>query len=379
MPNSPWTETGSSISLVPSTTTIGSDPENVNYLSNQDKINLMAQYTSELATKTSLDTLASTLSVSATAYDNAVAAISTALINAGAPSNWATTWPDGTTSGPWPGIQTSLSGLWATIATQRTTLQSTISATQAAVSAASVQPHIVAWAYASKPALPSSTYPSGYYAITSDYRTVQVNSAGTAWVDILISANGLFGTLDAGSINVINLNASNITTGTLNADNVAVTNLNASNITTGTLSATKVLFADGTALTTASRVLTSAVVPTSSLSLASATYTYTKIPGFGWTVTTASSSDVYNVFASILSQTQSTQTNVVALIVDGVLTNPYQAASIPGSSAAQAYFASITGLSAGTHTIAFYAKTSGSSTTDNVGNAGSYAICQRIF
>ncbi len=96
----------------------------------------MAQYTAELAMKTSLDTLASTWSVSSTFYDNAVTAISTALINAGAPANWATTWPDGTTSGPWPNIQTSLANLWAQVATQRTALQSVISNAQAATAQA---------------------------------------------------------------------------------------------------------------------------------------------------------------------------------------------------------------------------------------------------
>ena len=138
MPNSAWTESGASISLVPSTTPVsaGSDPENTNYLSNQDKINLMAQYAAELATKTTLDTTAASLSVSSTAYDNAVAAINTTLVNAGAPANWATTWPDGTTSGPWPGIQTALSGDWAQVAQQRAILQGYISAAQAAAAQA---------------------------------------------------------------------------------------------------------------------------------------------------------------------------------------------------------------------------------------------------
>jgi len=133
MPNSTWTETGSSISLVPVTTTIdqGSSPENVNYLTNADKIQLMAQYTAELAIKTTLDTLASTWNVSSSFYDTAVGNISSGLIAAGAPTNWATIWPDGTTSGPWPGIQTDLANLWAQVATLRSALQSSISAAQA--------------------------------------------------------------------------------------------------------------------------------------------------------------------------------------------------------------------------------------------------------
>jgi hypothetical protein len=55
------------------------------------------------------------------------------------------------------------------------------------------QPHQVAWAYASRPALPNALYPAGYYAITTDARTVQVNAAGTAWTDVLVAATGVFG------------------------------------------------------------------------------------------------------------------------------------------------------------------------------------------
>jgi hypothetical protein len=215
MPNSPWTETGSSISLVPSTTTIGSDPENVNYLSNQDKINLMAQYTAELAMKTSLDTLASTWRVSSTFYDNAVAAISTALINAGAPSNWATTWPDGTTSGPWPGIQTSLANLWAQVATQRTALQSSVSASQAAAAQAAAISTAVAQALASAPVqvsslptLPNAAYPAGRIVWNTADGHLYI-SAGSTWTASTVAAANISGTLAAAQ--VASLAASQIT------------------------------------------------------------------------------------------------------------------------------------------------------------------------
>jgi hypothetical protein len=66
------------------------------------------------------------------------------------------------------------------------------------------QPHQVAWAYASKPALPNALYPAGYYAITTDSRTVQVNEAGTAWTDVLVAATGLFGKLFADQLTVTN-------------------------------------------------------------------------------------------------------------------------------------------------------------------------------
>jgi hypothetical protein len=66
------------------------------------------------------------------------------------------------------------------------------------------QPHQVAWAYASKPALPNPDYPPGYYAITTDSRTVQVNAAGTAWTDVLVATTGLFGQLFAKQLTLTN-------------------------------------------------------------------------------------------------------------------------------------------------------------------------------
>jgi hypothetical protein len=340
MPDSAWTETGSSISLVPVTSTIdpGSNSTNVNYLTNSYKAALMQQYAGELAMKTSLDSLAATWTVSSAAYDSSVAAINATLVNAGAPSNWATIWPDGTTSGPWAGIQTALSGDWAAIATQRTTLQAAISATQAIVSSASAQPHIVSWAYASKPALPSSSYPAGYYAITSDFRTVQVNAAGTAWVDILISAKGLFGTLDAATISVINLNASNIAT--------------------GTLSASMVLFPDGTQLSTANRVTTAFKQPSADTAVSASTIV---IPGWSWPVTVHSANDVFNFFGALTAEQTSGTTNSPVnfyFYVDGVFANSYPC--VPRFPTLSTWYvfpisATIAGLSTGAHTIAIYA------------------------
>jgi hypothetical protein len=66
------------------------------------------------------------------------------------------------------------------------------------------QPHQVAWAYASKPTLPDANYPAGYYAITTDSRTVQVNAAGTVWADVLVAAAGLFGQLFANQLTLTN-------------------------------------------------------------------------------------------------------------------------------------------------------------------------------
>lgn len=137
MPNSPWTVSGSSIDLAPTITAIVLEGS-LDYLTNADKIALMQQYAAELATKTQLDEQAAALGLTTqvTSYDNAVGAINTTLVDAGAPSNWATIWPDGTTFGPVVGIKTLLSGDWASIATNRSDLQAAISAAQAAAAQA---------------------------------------------------------------------------------------------------------------------------------------------------------------------------------------------------------------------------------------------------
>jgi hypothetical protein len=583
MPNSPWTETGSSISLVPATNSINT-PGDANNLTNSDKIALMAQYTAELAMKTSLDTLASTWSVSATAYNNAVAAISTALIAAGAPSNWATTWPDGTTSGPWPGITTSLSNLWAQVATQRTALQSAISNAQAAAAqvtaiataatnaantyAASIAAPLVV---SSLPALPSALYPTGklvlltttgilYQSTGSTWTTVTVSGSNltansitagqiaagaigatqiaagaittaaltvcdwtnlcynpgfengmTSWTSqqpaqstistaqfrsgvqslklannggtyqvsnsnmvpcaagqvFLIQAwamasgtvtSGTFGirfifygsngsilsggvsdatftpttswaeytstvTAPSGSVSVQcavidwalvggdvyvddcyfrrcndsslivdgsitatkiatgAITADMITTGTLNAANVAVTNLNASNITTGTLSASKVLFADGTALTTASRIIIYSAGQTSSVT--NPVNSVVAVPGLSVSVTAASGSDVFNIIGhSTGKQTAGTAQdlldvyayvdNLTGIQTFGVIS--YGALNVVASNL---FFLTLTGLSAGTHTIMIYLRPNNS--TDTFTWTASAIQCQRIF
>ena len=218
MPNSPWTETGASISLVPVQTPInpGSSPANVNYLTNSDKILLMAQYASELATKTSLDSLATTWAVSHSAYDSAVAAISTTITGfSGAPANWATIWPDGTTSGPWVGVQTLLAANWAAIATQRTSLQAAISAAQAAAAQAAAVTAAVAQAtanapvqVASLPTLPNAAYPTGRIVWNTADGHLYV-SAGSTWTSLTLAAANISGTLSAAQI--ASLAASQIT------------------------------------------------------------------------------------------------------------------------------------------------------------------------
>ena len=229
MPNSPWSSTSSGgSSSAPSSTPLApslvvAQQNSASYMTNYDKIELLAQWNAELAAQTTLDAQAVSAGVSHTTYDNAVSNISTQLIIIGAPSNWATVWPDGTTSGPWTNVKTSLSALWVTINTARVNLQNSIAAAgaaaaqSAAISAAATdatskaasailqaQLHSVAFSSSSLPALPSSSYPAGYSCQTTDNRKWQVNAAGTAWGELLQAAVGIFGQVVAAQLTVTN-------------------------------------------------------------------------------------------------------------------------------------------------------------------------------
>jgi hypothetical protein len=189
MPNSVWTESGSSISLDPTTTpiSISSSAENVHYLTNEDKISLMAQYSSELATKTVLDETATGLGLSVTAYDNAVAGIGTTLTTAGAPANWATVWPDGTTFGPSNSIRIFLASAWSTVASARGSLQMAIAAAQAAKSKEDAITSSVRSALAL--ASSESIVPNGAFTTGDD----------TGWSATDSGVAGVFGSLPDGS------------------------------------------------------------------------------------------------------------------------------------------------------------------------------------
>ena len=236
MPNSAWAETASSLTLAPTTTTVnaGSSAENVNYLTNSDKILLMQEYNAELATQTQLDSTAKSLGVPSTNYDNAVANIGTTLVTAGAPSNWSSIWPDGTTSGPWPGIQTSLAGDWSGIATARAALQTSISNTQASQQAATAESNAIAAAASSAaslyattiqspavvtalPTLPNSDYPNQKIVWNTGDGQLYQNNNGT-WKALSVDAPNISGTLTAAQIASV---AAAQVTGQLSASQIA--------------------------------------------------------------------------------------------------------------------------------------------------------------
>jgi hypothetical protein len=155
--------------------------------------------------------------------------------------------------------------------------------------------------------------------------------------------------------------------------------MNASNITTGTMSATKVLFGDGSALTTASRVLTAEATQTAT---ATAAASAVAIPGLTFSLVAATTSDTYNLFGSMLgAQTAGTVGAVcqIALYVDGVSKQTVVVAypSLNGETSTS-FTMSITGLSAGAHTLQMYFYSTGSSYTFQF-YPGSTVLCQRIF
>ena len=193
----------------------------VSFLTPSDQIALLAQINAELATQTSLDATARSLAISTTTYDGAVTAISTELIDAGAPSNFLTVWPM-TTSFEFPDIQTLLSNLWNQVATQRTALQTEIASAQAEAAQAAAVAAALANAptvVTTLPTLPNASFPAGRYVFdsTNDQLFI-VNAAGTAFTNLTVPAASISGTLAAAQ--VASLAASQIT-GQLTASQIA--------------------------------------------------------------------------------------------------------------------------------------------------------------
>jgi hypothetical protein len=152
--------------------------------------------------------------------------------------------------------------------------------------------------------------------------------------------------------------------------------MNASNITTGTLAASRVVFPDGSQLTTAG-INTITAFSSAALTLTTAEQV---IPGFSFTTVAVGVSDIYNISAVLRANNGNATFAYLALsvVIDG-----NQAGGTGGSyylSAGQStlpFIASLTGLSAGSHTIAMYA-VAPIGGTFTLG-AGSNIIIQRIF
>ncbi len=205
--------------ITAATKLIGDTHNSPDYLTPADKMNLLAAWNSETVTQTALHADAATRGTVTTTYDAAVTAVDTYLISKDAA--WKTTWATSTTTlGPVAGILTTVNGLWATVAQRRAELQGAITSdkyanavstaatdatNKANVAQLAAQPHRVAWAYTALPALSSgnlATYPDGYYAITTDMRTVQ--RSGNVWIDVTVATTGLFGQIFSKSLTLVN-------------------------------------------------------------------------------------------------------------------------------------------------------------------------------
>jgi hypothetical protein len=128
-----------------------------------------------------------------------------------------------------------------------------------------------------------------------------------------------------------------------------------------------------------------AITATASPSAASTTLTTTlvAITAFGFSMNTSNAGDVYNLSAvlDVFAATNGVANNLtIELVLDGNTASPLITRSwsngYSGYIASIPFFASINGLSAGSHTLQFYMKaTNGSVVVYNT----SYCICQRIY
>jgi hypothetical protein len=143
---------------------------------------------------------------------------------------------------------------------------------------------------------------------------------------------------------------------------------------------------------TSGHILTARATPSSTLVLtppaigATTAQTTGFPPGFGFSLTATGTSDVYNLDAVLTYSSNTAMLLPIFICVDGVLTSPQQQLSyqisVGGSSSAPliiVYFATITGLSAGTHTLTIAVGPIANPESITVGYTGSYTRCQRVF
>jgi hypothetical protein len=230
-----------------STATAISELNSTSFLTPSDQIALLQQLNAVLATQTSLDATAKSLGISSAQYDASITAISTELIDAGAPSNFLTTWPMTTVFGPVTGIQTNLSNLFAEVSAQQTAIQTEISSANAEAAQIAAVAQAIAAAptvVTTLPTLPSTSFPAGRYVFDSTNNELfVVNSAGNAFTNLTVPAASISGTLAAAQ--VASLAASQIT-GQLTAAQIA--SLAATQIT-GQLTASQIASLAATQIT----------------------------------------------------------------------------------------------------------------------------------
>jgi hypothetical protein len=114
--------------------------------------------------------------------------------------------------------------------------------------------------------------------------------------------------------------------------------------------------------------------------------TLTAVSFLGWSAQTAGSWDVYNLVGSLAIQLSSTSASVtVAVVLDGdtanpVLTNTYSLSGAASSVWVLPLLASLSGLTAGSHTIQVYMSVTGVNGAYLLGSQQvTFASIQRIF
>jgi len=133
------------------TTQTGINTQSGDCLTNLDKQNLLTFWKQEAATQTALDAQAVTWSLSHSVYDATLTTLSANLIAAGAPSGWASTWPDNLTFHS-AGIVAALNSWEVAVVAARIALQS------ACANAAATAAQIAAQANTASVALLKSGY-----------------------------------------------------------------------------------------------------------------------------------------------------------------------------------------------------------------------------
>ena len=139
------------------------------------------------------------------------------------------------------------------------------------------------------------------------------------------------------------------------------------------------IYTDGSSISTASRVLTATASPTST----GLSNSFAAVAGLAFTTTVASTSDVFNISACLIFAGMAVGVEPQVKVVDSVTGVSYGLQTFYAYAASAMntfpFFVSITGLSAGAHTLQFYADTSAAVGSGNTISTSSYAVCQRIF
>jgi hypothetical protein len=161
----------------------------------------------------------------------------------------------------------------------------------------------------------------------------------------------------------------------------------------GSLTAGYIYFTDGFCLNTlepkeaganvtSAHVLTAMARQTATATASSASNPGTSISGLTFSLNAASTSDVYNFFGSISGEQTAGTPGYgcnINLYVDGVYNQAVQFsyATLNGM-VSNAFVMSLTGLSAGAHTLQFYLSAANAGETFQT-YVGSNILCQRIF